>query len=100
MALLNPLNDDRHALAPLAGWPTTPRATGILAALYRGWIRYRSWQARRETVRQLSALDRRTLRDLEIMPTEIESLVYAENNDRTHSYDRNWWRTRNEIRRG
>ncbi len=62
-------------------------------------MRYRTWRARRETIRQLGALDERTLRDLNITPREIESLVYSEIDDRTHHYDRNWWRSQTAARR-
>lgn len=91
MALMN-LSRRNEALGPMAGWPAVPRPTGLLPAVWRGWNRYRAWRGRRETVRQLAALDERTLRDLNVTPREIESLVYSDSSDRTHPYDRNWWR--------
>lgn len=99
MALMNLSTRDRGALTPLAGWPSPVRATGIVPTAYRLWNRYRAWRARRETIRQLAALDERTLRDLNVTPREIESLVYSESDDRTHSYDRNWWRNQGRCAR-
>jgi uncharacterized protein YjiS (DUF1127 family) len=57
------------------------------------WERFRSWQAERETVRQLSSLDAATLKDLGISPREIESLVYGGGRD-GRRYNADWWRTR------
>jgi uncharacterized protein YjiS (DUF1127 family) len=80
------------ALAPLAGWPEETHPAhryGVIAYL---WGRFRDWQARRATVRALSALDNGTLRDLGISPREIESLVYGDGEDRMRGYDPDWWR--------
>jgi uncharacterized protein YjiS (DUF1127 family) len=57
------------------------------------WERFRSWQAERETIRQLGALDAATLKDLGISPREIESLVYGGGRD-GRSYNADWWRTK------
>ena len=59
-------------------------------ALTRLATRFLAWQAQRETVRLLNAVDRATLRDLGI--TDIESQVYGDPSDRMRGYDRNWWR--------
>lgn len=75
MALLDLSREDRNGLSPLAGWPATSRPVGLSYRMWRLWMRYQTWRARRETIRQLAALDERTLRDLNITPREIESLV-------------------------
>lgn len=46
-------------------------AKSVVAALDR-------WQARRQALRQLYMLDRRTLKDIGIDRTELESIVYGE----------------------
>jgi uncharacterized protein YjiS (DUF1127 family) len=95
MSLIDTSLHDNHALAPLAGWPDVKAATGLA----RLWERYQEWRARRETIRQLHGLDARMLRDLDITPREIESLVNTDGRGRTHKYDRHWWRTETERRR-
>jgi uncharacterized protein YjiS (DUF1127 family) len=42
-----------------------------------GWRAYWDWRARKATVLILRSLDCRTLHDIGIHPTEIESLVYG-----------------------
>ncbi len=79
------------ALAPLAGWPEAAAESHRFPALRRLWTRFCTWYARRATERVLSALDRDTLKDLGIAPSEIASLVYGED-DRSRHYDENWWR--------
>ncbi|GIL02768.1 MAG: hypothetical protein BroJett030_26670 [Alphaproteobacteria bacterium] len=79
------------ALAPLAGWPDA--AAPRVSRLARLWTRFRSWHARRATERVLASLDRDTLKDLGIAPSEIASLVHGEH-DRTRRYDESWWRRR------
>ena len=59
----------------------------------RGWRRYWEWRARRATVLILSALNERTLHDIGINPSEIESCVYGPGNDRLRRYNNTWpWR--------
>jgi uncharacterized protein YjiS (DUF1127 family) len=93
MALTHVSSPDQWlmALSPLAGWPDAaaePRVT----ALGRLWTRFCAWYARRATERVLASLDRDTLKDLGIAPSEIASLVHG-TADRTRRYDPDWWRT-------
>lgn len=86
------LADWSTALAPLAGWP---EATGSMQVSERAaglWVRFRTWQARRQTARSLSALDTRTLMDIGISRSEIDSLIYEPNRNRRRRYDPDWWR--------
>jgi uncharacterized protein YjiS (DUF1127 family) len=85
----------------LLGWSTAlapasfsvregkPNRDGVLARL---WDRYRAWHAQRLTVQLLHSLDCGTLRDIGISTREIESLVYADTQDRIRRYDPDWWR--------
>jgi len=60
----------------------------------RWWHAYWEWRARKATVFILRSLDCRTLRDIGIHPSEIESLVYDRGNDRRRRYDATWpWRS-------
>jgi uncharacterized protein YjiS (DUF1127 family) len=59
----------------------------------RGWLAYWDWRARRATVLILRSLDCRTLHDIGIHPSEIESLVHGGGCDRCRRYDATWpWR--------
>ena len=61
----------------------------------RWWRAYWDWRARKATVFMLAALDRRTLHDIGIDPSEIESLVHGRICDRRRCYDADWpWRGR------
>jgi uncharacterized protein YjiS (DUF1127 family) len=66
--------------------PATPRG-GFVA---RWWRAYWDWRARKATVFILRALDRRTLHDIGIEPSEIESLVYCGTCDRRRRYHADW----------
>jgi uncharacterized protein YjiS (DUF1127 family) len=58
----------------------------------RAWRAYWERHARKATVLILSSLDARTLRDIGISPSEIESLVRC-GHDRRRRYDAAWlWR--------
>jgi uncharacterized protein YjiS (DUF1127 family) len=63
------------------------------ALIRRAWRTYWDWRARKATILLLSALDRRTLHDIGIAPSEIESLVQG-GCDRCRRYDPTWpWRS-------
>jgi uncharacterized protein YjiS (DUF1127 family) len=63
------------------------------ALVRRAWRAYWDWRARKVTILLLRSLDRRTLHDIGIEPSEIESLVCG-GNDRCRRYDASWlWRS-------
>jgi uncharacterized protein YjiS (DUF1127 family) len=81
----------RHFAARAFAQPSpAARRTGFA----RSWWRtYWDWRARKTTILLLHALDRRTLRDIGIDPSEIESLVTG-GGDRCRRYDPAWpWRS-------
>ena len=76
--------------APARRGPSTVAArAGDL--IRRAWYAYWDWRARKATVLLLSALDQRTLHDIGIASSEIESLVYGAG-DRCRRYDATWRR--------
>jgi uncharacterized protein YjiS (DUF1127 family) len=70
------------------------RASGLRMALKSvlrtAWRAYWEWQRRRTTVRILSALDERTLRDIGIHPSEITSYAYGDPDHRRRSCEASW----------
>jgi uncharacterized protein YjiS (DUF1127 family) len=64
--------------------------TRIAASAVRAWGIYRDWRARRATVHILRSLDRRTLKDIGVDPTEIDSTVYGASNERLRPYREGW----------
>src|SRR5262245_38477661 len=54
------------------------------------WRAYWEWQRRRATVRILSALDARTLRDIGINPSEITSYAYGDPEQRRRRGEAGW----------
>ena len=68
---------------------STLARTGALVR--RAWRAYWDWRARKATILLLCSLDRRTLHDIGIEPSEIESLVCG-GNDRCRRYDTSWLR--------
>jgi uncharacterized protein YjiS (DUF1127 family) len=74
---------------------STGRAPSTLAAraahlIRKRWQAYWEWRARQATILILRSLDRRTLHDIGIAPSEIESLVGACGDDRRPRYDPAW----------
>jgi len=68
-------------------------ATRSVGVAKRWWRAYWDWRAREATVLILRSLDRRTLHDIGVDPSEIESLVYG-GGDRRRRYDATWpWRS-------
>jgi uncharacterized protein YjiS (DUF1127 family) len=65
--------------------------TQIARMLRLSWEAYWSWRAKRATVSILKTLDRRTLEDIGLSASEIESAVYG-SPDRIRSYYETWWR--------
>jgi uncharacterized protein YjiS (DUF1127 family) len=66
----------------------THRAAGFMR---QRWRAYWDWRARKATIVLLRSLDRRTLADIGIAPSEIESIVSGDC-DRCRRYDAAWWR--------
>jgi uncharacterized protein YjiS (DUF1127 family) len=74
--------------------PSAAVAVGAAGFVRKAWRAYWEWRARRMTVILLSSLDARTLHDIGISPTEIESLVRCSAGHRRR-YDASWlWRCR------
>lgn len=65
--------------------------TQIARKLRLYWEAYWSWRAKQATVSILKTLDRRTLEDIGVSASEIESAVYG-SADRCRRYDETWWR--------
>ena len=66
-------------LAPLAG-----AVHQVAARIEWAWATYWSGRAQRATVLMLQSLDGRTLKDIGIDRSEIESVVYGRPDDRRH----------------
>jgi uncharacterized protein YjiS (DUF1127 family) len=65
-------------------------AARAVTLIRRAWRAYWDWRARKVTILLLSSLDRRTLHDIGVEPSEIESLVCG-GNDRCRRYDATWF---------
>jgi uncharacterized protein YjiS (DUF1127 family) len=70
-------------LGAAAGW-------GFKRRLVGAWQAYWQWQRRRTTVRILSSLDERTLRDIGINPSEITSYAYGDPDHRRRRCVESW----------
>ncbi|HEY6995453.1 MAG TPA: DUF1127 domain-containing protein [Xanthobacteraceae bacterium] len=55
-----------------------PLGNRAAAAASERWSAYAAWRTRRAAVRELAALDDRTLKDLGLTRSEIESVVYRQ----------------------
>jgi uncharacterized protein YjiS (DUF1127 family) len=85
--------------ANAAGAPTTsggrglPRLAGrIGSSIAKWWRAYWEWRTTRATVLVLRSLDRRTLHDIGVDPSEIESLAHDAGKDRRrHGYAARPW---------
>jgi uncharacterized protein YjiS (DUF1127 family) len=71
-----------------AGRPRSSVAGGILSVFAKGWQAYWNWRVKRTTVLMLRSLDRRTLRDIGVDPSEIVSLVHDAEGNRRHRLQR------------
>lgn len=78
-----------------SGRPATPRRTFAARAAHlvrTAWNAYWERRARRATVLLLRSLCPRTLDDIGIKPSEIESVVYGCDEGRRRRYDPHWRR--------
>jgi uncharacterized protein YjiS (DUF1127 family) len=86
---------DRRWNGETANLSWVARREGLFAQIVHlpriSWEGYWSWRAKRATVRILKTLDRRTLQDIGVDASEIESAVYG-SPDRRRCYDETWWR--------
>jgi uncharacterized protein YjiS (DUF1127 family) len=77
-------------VTPLAQRRRVWLGTVLKHSLLRAWRAYWDWQRRRTTVRILSTLDERTLRDIGIDPSEITSYAYGNPDHRRRRCETNW----------
>jgi len=75
-------------------------AKRMLRALSAMWCGHITWQAKRATIAVLHELDERTLKDIGLDRSEIESVVLGATGERLRTYDDKWWRTRSVGRSG
>ena len=75
-----PPDDGDRRVASLA-------AGGIGPLIAKVWRAYWDWRVKRTTVLMLHSLDRRTLHDIGIDPSEIESLVHDAGRERRRRHD-------------
>jgi uncharacterized protein YjiS (DUF1127 family) len=65
-------------------------AARLARTVRRSWQAYWHWRAKQATVQILGSLDARTLRDIGINPSEIESFVFGKGCQRVRLYDELW----------
>jgi uncharacterized protein YjiS (DUF1127 family) len=84
--------DAEGAPAARGGRGPAAVAARIGSLIAGGWRAYWDWRVKRTTVLMLRSLDRRTLHDIGIDPSEIESLVHDPGRERRrrHDADRPW----------
>jgi uncharacterized protein YjiS (DUF1127 family) len=58
----------------------------VWSFLHLIWQRYQQWRRCRRTVQTLRSLDERTLKDIGIDASEIESVVYGLSTERKQQY--------------
>ena len=81
-----------HAICTSSPSHTVPHATGHrLAQSVKGlWRAYWERRARKTSILLLSSLDDRTLDDIGLDRSEIESFVYDKSRDRVRRYEPRW----------
>lgn len=84
-----------HSLSPGVDRDRPTLSARVVALARRTWRAYWERRARRATVLILCSLDERTLHDIGISPSEIQSCVYSRSGDRLRRYHATWpWRSR------
>ena len=68
--------------------PTLANKAGGIAR--RAWQAYWDWRARQATIEILRALDTRTLRDIGLSRSEIDSVVRDKHGERRRCYEAGW----------
>lgn len=76
--------------APAPGRTSRPLASHLAGLIARAWVTWHHKRAQRKTVRILHGLDCRTLKDIGVAPSEIESIVYGDPRERTRPYRGDW----------
>jgi uncharacterized protein YjiS (DUF1127 family) len=80
-----------HPHVATANHRTAPTlAVKVAAVARRAWQAYWDWRARQATIEILRALDSRTLRDIGLSRSEIESVVRERHGERRPCYDESW----------
>jgi uncharacterized protein YjiS (DUF1127 family) len=80
-----------HPHVATANHRTAPTlAVKVAAVARRAWQAYWDWRARQATIEILRALDSRTLRDIGLSRSEIESVVRDKHGERRRCYDAGW----------
>jgi uncharacterized protein YjiS (DUF1127 family) len=74
----------------LPGGARPETAHGLGHLLKQGWDAYWARRAQNATVFLLRGLDDRTLQDIGVERSEIESLVYAKSDERVRRYEPQW----------
>ena len=78
-----------HATTANPGMAAT-FAVKAAAMVRKAWQAYWDWRARRATAEILRTLDSRTLRDIGLTHSEIDSVVRERFGERRPSYDEHW----------
>ncbi|NJO22671.1 MAG: DUF1127 domain-containing protein [Sphingomonadales bacterium] len=81
---------------PAPGRTPRPLVWHLAGLGMRAWTTWRHKRAQQKTVRILSGLDCRTLKDIGVAPGEIESIVYGNPRDRIRPY-RDGWQVRGGL---
>lgn len=85
----------RAALVPFFTYRTSTTVGGwIRRTMRRLWRAYWDRRERQVTALILRSLDCRTLHDIGIDRSEIDSLIYGRPSDRRHTYETDWHRRR------
>jgi uncharacterized protein YjiS (DUF1127 family) len=79
-----------HALSSASSTSARHDKHGAGSLLKSWWDAYWTMRARRTTVMMLRSLDDRSLHDIGVDRSEIESVVYGKPRDRMLHYERNW----------
>jgi uncharacterized protein YjiS (DUF1127 family) len=68
----------------------TPLVSQLVGLGVSAWTAWRRRREQKRTVHILSTLDGRTLKDIGVDPSEIESMVYGNPSERVRPYGKDW----------